>query len=186
MVWVIPSGWTSSGGILRFYLSCYLRIGASGLIGHRGPKLWESKEAAETPDTFPTRHTMAMGVKEENVLRCDFSKVALVTLEVLLICRRGDTPTHEEWWRGWRELWWARCCCCLKVLIGQKVAARWHSDCAHLLTPLQSGTKLNLCSSTDAVRKGKMTTIQCHLKPCSPRLCLRLCSVVTPPLKKSL
>ena len=55
-MWVISSSWTSSGGILRFYLGCYLRIGASGLIGHRGPKLWDSKEAAETPDTFPCRH----------------------------------------------------------------------------------------------------------------------------------
>ena len=41
---------------MRFYLRCYLRIGASGLIGHQGPKLWESKGAAETPDTFPRTH----------------------------------------------------------------------------------------------------------------------------------
>ena len=36
--------------------------------------------------------------------------------------------------------------------------------------------QLNWCS-----KKSKMTTIQCHLKPCSPRLCLRLCSITKPP-----
>ena len=51
---------SDGAGILRFYPTCYPEIGASGLIGHRGPKLWDSKEAAETPDTFPAADMMAM------------------------------------------------------------------------------------------------------------------------------